>query len=246
MSDILLSIIIGALAGIGYYLILGQSQTAPPASRANDTAGDAPDVEIEAKPLPEDPPSLVPPVVPLAAVSDAATLTAALLPLGRTLSPLAEEVSHPGLLPNMPEFQAAVAAFRHAEATTRLLGDYALGDDWPMACAALTVLAERPEGETLRDPVLRHLPNTRPYVLLYAFRFLASLEQRPPVGAIVLAAHGGRTTRSFPTSSMTSSRVMTSWATVPATVTPSTGTPSWTALPWSGCCRRFSTRSRRS
>ncbi len=188
MSDILLSIIIGALAGIGYYLILGQSQTAPPASRANDTAGDAPDVEIEAKPLPEDPPSLVPPVVPLAAVSDAATLTAALLPLGRTLSPLAEEVSHPGLLPNMPEFQAAVAAFRHAEATTRLLGDYALGDDWPMACAALTVLAERPEGETLRDPVLRHLPNTRPYVLLYAFRFLASLEQRPPVGAIVLAA----------------------------------------------------------
>ena len=185
MSDILLSIVIGALAGIGYYLVADRFNLLPSTRRADEPAGDTPYEEIEAKPLPENP---APPVAPLAALPDATDLATRLLPLGRTLSPLAEEVSHPGLLPSMPEFQAVVDAFRHPEATTTLLGDYALGDDWPMACAALTVLAERPERQPLRDPVLRHLPNTRPYVLLYAFRFLASLEQRPPVGAIVLAA----------------------------------------------------------
>lgn len=188
MSDILLSIIIGAMAGIGYYLILSQPKPAPPARQASDSPGDTSVVEIEAKPLPEDPPPPVQPVAPVSTVADATALTAQLLPLGRTLSPLAEEVSHPGLLPNMPEFQAVVAAFRRPEATVGLLGDYALGDDWPMACAAFTVLAERPERQPWCDPVIRHLPSTRPYVLLYAFRFLAALEQRPPVGAILLAA----------------------------------------------------------
>lgn len=88
----------------------------------------------------------------------------------------------------MPEFQAVVEAFRRPDATMALLGQYALGASWPLACAAFLVLAERPERQSLCDSVLQHLPNTRPYVLMYTFRFLASLEQRPPVGAVVLAA----------------------------------------------------------
>ena len=183
MSNITWSIVAGALAGLASALVVLQVSLRQVSRRTSPPAAPV----VETTPIQEPPPPEAP-VFPVAAVPDATGLTAVLLPLGRTLSPLAEEVSHPAQLPNMPEFQAVVTAFHHPEATLALLGDYALGEDWPLACAALTVLAERPERQSLCEPVLRHLPSTRPYVVLYAFRFLASLEQRPPVGAILLAA----------------------------------------------------------
>ncbi len=81
-----------------------------------------------------------------------------------------------------------VALFRQPDATMALLGEYALGANWPLACAAFVVLAERPERQSMCDAVVRHLPHTRPYVLFYTLRFLTSLEQRPPLGAVILAA----------------------------------------------------------
>ena len=177
------SIVAGALAGLVSALVVLQANL----RQASRRTSPPPAPVVEPTPIQEPPPPEAP-VFPVVPIPDATGLTAVLLPLGRTLSPLAEEVSHPAQLPNMPEFQAVVTAFHHPEATLALLGDYALGDDWPLACAALTVLAERPERQALCEPVLRHLPSTRPYVVLYAFRFLASLEQRPAVGAILLAA----------------------------------------------------------
>jgi ATP-dependent Clp protease ATP-binding subunit ClpC len=89
----------------------------------------------------------------------------------------------------MPEFQAVLAQFRRPEATMALLTQHAFGLNWPLACAAFTVLAGRPERDVLGEPVIQHLTNLRPYVILYALEFLTSLETRPPVGAVVLAAH---------------------------------------------------------
>ncbi len=115
-------------------------------------------------------------------------IAAVLAPLTKALTPLAEDVGHPRELPDMPEFQAVVAAFHRPDATLALLSEYATGSNWPLACAALTVLAEHPDRQDLRDPIMRRLGNSRPFVLPYTFDFLTSLEFRPLVGAALLAA----------------------------------------------------------
>ena len=115
-------------------------------------------------------------------------IAAQLSSLVKTLSPLAEEVGHPRELLDMPEFQAVVAVLRRPDASLPLIAQHALGANWPLACAAFVVLAERPDRQSLCDQVVRHLANARPYVLLYALRYLTTLFERPPVGAVVLAA----------------------------------------------------------
>lgn len=182
MSDILLSIVAGALAGIAACVFLLRYNLVPVARSTGvaDSASQEPPAAAE----PATPPS---PAASPTATQSPETLATALSTIGKTLSPLAEEISHPGLLPDMPEFQAAVTAFRRPEATLELLRQYAFGDNWPLACAAFVVLAERPDRQSLGDAVLRHLPNTRPYTILYALRFLAALEHRPPVGAAFVA-----------------------------------------------------------
>ncbi|HLY56545.1 MAG TPA: AAA family ATPase [Stellaceae bacterium] len=109
-------------------------------------------------------------------------------PLAKELSPLAEDVGHPAELVDMPEFQAVLAALKRADVTIDLLRQHALGANWPVACAAFLALAEHPQRQSVEGLVVNHLPNLRPYVLMYTFRYLTSLEQRPPVGAAVVGA----------------------------------------------------------
>lgn len=185
MSDFLLSVVAGALAGVASCLVLLRFNLVPaPRSTAAPKTGP--------KPLAPSAASVADasPVLGATAVDAAAPdhLTAILPALNKTLSPLAEEIDHPRVLPDMPEFQAVVAAFRRPDASFALLSQYALGSNWPFACAAFIVLAERPERQSLRGPVLHNLENLRPFVLMFAFRFLAALEQRPPIGAVILAA----------------------------------------------------------
>lgn len=172
------AVLAGLIMGFAAYLVrLLYGVVRSRALRRKAAAGQTPPALVTPTPLPEPapPPADVPPP-PLATT---------LASLSTTLSPVAEEVSHPAQLPNIAEFQAAVTALRRPDVTVTLLRDYALGENWPMACAALTVLAERPERQSYCEEVLRHLPSARPYVLLYAFRYLAALERRPPVGAVV-------------------------------------------------------------
>jgi ATP-dependent Clp protease ATP-binding subunit ClpC len=181
MSDFLLSFIAGAFGGTAAWLAL---------SRRGRRAA-------QASVAPAPTPAAAQPVA-AAAQSPVRALDPATEPdedigpllarLNTALTPLAEEVAHPRELPDMKEFQAVVAAFRRPDAHLSLLSLYALGANWPFACAALVVLADHPERQSVRDAVLRHLSHSRPYVLMYAFRFLTSLEDRPPVGAAVLAA----------------------------------------------------------
>jgi ATP-dependent Clp protease ATP-binding subunit ClpC len=173
MSDFLGGFVIGALAAVGVCFVALRSRNPSPAKTIPPVVAPAPD---------ESPASAV---EIIETPDDIATI---LTELSATLSPLAEQVDHPRALPAMPAFQAVVTAFRRPDATFALLSQYALGGNWPMACAAFLVLAERPERQALCEPALRHLENTRPYVLMYAFQFLAALRNRPPVGAAVLAA----------------------------------------------------------
>ncbi|HJQ56762.1 MAG TPA: AAA family ATPase [Vineibacter sp.] len=163
MSGNWLSVIAAAVAGFVACLALVKFNLLPGMRAA------APDVGASPGPTPSD------------------KIADILPPLSRTLSPLAEEVSHPRELLDMSEFRAVVTALRRPDATLLLLKQYALGGNWPMACAAFTVLAEHPERQSLRDAVLKHLDDIRPYVLTYALQFLNALEDRPPAGAPLLA-----------------------------------------------------------
>jgi ATP-dependent Clp protease ATP-binding subunit ClpC len=183
MADILLSLVAGALAGTAASLILVRFNLirtkdltdTPVAVPAPEIAPEPADPEPKPAPVAEDPPT-------------PDTIAGVLAMLGKTLSPLAEEVGHPRELLDMAEFEAVLAAFRRPDATMALLSQHALGANWPLACAAFVVLADAPERQSLCDAVMRYLPASRPYVLMYAFRFLASLELRVPVGAPILAA----------------------------------------------------------
>jgi ATP-dependent Clp protease ATP-binding subunit ClpC len=173
MSSIIWSIVAGALAGAASCLALLRLK-ARTALSAETTSAVAPATPAS-PPAPTGSPATE-------------TIVTVVSALAQTLSPLAEEVSHPAVLPDMPEFQGVVAALRRPDATVTLLGQYALGDNWPLACAAFAVLADNPQRQSLREAVLRHLPRARPYVILYALRFLNSLQQRPAPGAAVLSA----------------------------------------------------------
>jgi ATP-dependent Clp protease ATP-binding subunit ClpC len=183
MADILISLVAGASAGTAASLILVWFNLIR-TKDLSDTLVAAPAPEIAPEPADPEPKSAPPAEEPAVPETIAGVLTA----LGKTLSPLAEEVGHPRELLEMPEFEAVLTALRSRDATLALLSQHALGANWPLACAAFVVLAERPDRQSLCDAVTRHLPATRPYVLMYAFRFLASLQTRVAVGAPILAA----------------------------------------------------------
>ena len=106
----------------------------------------------------------------------------------KALTDPAEEVGDPRELVDMAAFQAVLAVMRRPDMTIDLLRQHALGAHWPAACAALAVLTEHDDRQSVAPDVRRALGGLRPYVLIYAFRYLLSLDARPPVGEAVLSA----------------------------------------------------------
>ena len=115
-------------------------------------------------------------------------LPALLLRLGAALEPLAEKSGHPNELTGWPEFHAVVAAFQRPDASLDLLRQYAVGANWPLACAAFTALAQHPERNRPGPDPLAPLANLRPWTIRFALDYALSLEPRPPVGAPLLRA----------------------------------------------------------
>ena len=179
MPDILISCAAGAVAGAAACLVLARIGLPLNWRSAEGRSAKA---EPAAPPALEAAPDTSPPAV---APAEPESRLPALI---RALSPLAEDVGDPRELRDMAEFQAVVAAFRRPDMTFALLRQYALSDNWSASCAALTVLMDHAERRALCDPLLRKLGTMQPYSFLYAFAFLTSLEQRPPLGAVVLSA----------------------------------------------------------
>ncbi|MGK9166004.1 AAA family ATPase [Inquilinus limosus] len=174
MSDLLYSILAGAAGGILSSLAVARwKRTASP-------------VPSSPEPVPEA--EATGPADAAAVPEPARTVAALLQQLNQTLAPKAEEIGGPGELLDIPEFQAALESMRRPDAGFDLLRHHALGANWPLACAAFIVLQDHPDRQSLGDEVLRHLPHTRPYVLPDALRFLTTLDPRPLIGQVVLAA----------------------------------------------------------
>jgi ATP-dependent Clp protease ATP-binding subunit ClpC len=135
-------------------------------------------------PLPLKAPAPVEPVPP-AAVEP---LGAVLLRLGPKLEKIAERSSHPGELKDWPEFKSVVEVFAAADVGVDTLRQYALGDNWPLACAAFSALARHQDREDQRYAVLNTLAKLRPWTICFALDYLCSLDDRPAAGEPVLAA----------------------------------------------------------
>jgi ATP-dependent Clp protease ATP-binding subunit ClpC len=120
--------------------------------------------------------------------ADSEPVVTIVLRLSDALERLGDKSSHPREMPHWPEFQQAVAAFARPDAPIELLHQYACGANWPLACAALAALPQHPEGASLAGVVLSQLGNIRPWSLHFALLYLAALDQRPPVGAVLVAA----------------------------------------------------------
>ena len=101
---------------------------------------------------------------------------------------LAEEVSHPAQLVDMPEFQAAIAVFRRADLSTPLLGQYARV---PIGRSPVPPLSRSPIAATGRCcPIRRAAASAArpPLRAALCLSILTSLDDRPPVGAVLAQA----------------------------------------------------------
>ncbi|MDR6293713.1 ATP-dependent Clp protease ATP-binding subunit ClpC [Inquilinus ginsengisoli] len=173
MSDLLLyALLAGAVGGILSSLVM---RLKPEASRTSHA------------PEPVPGPEATDPADAVAAPGPATTAAAILQQLSQGLADKGEEIRNPGELLGIPEFQVALDAMRRPDADFDLLHHHALGPNWPLACAAFTVLQDHPDRQSLAEAVLRHVPHTRPFVLPDALRFLTTLDPRPLIGQVVMA-----------------------------------------------------------
>jgi len=113
-------------------------------------------------------------------------LTTRLLPLRKAIEEFGELSAHPGEIAERPEFRRAVEILADPAVSTNTLIGYALGSNWPLACAAFAATPRRSDSSdiiTATVPRLKHLSD-RP--LHFALHALAELPTRLPVGLPLL------------------------------------------------------------
>ena len=143
-------------------------------------------IRLTRKALPVPVPAPAP--APAAEASRPEPLAVALLRIGPKLENIADRSTHPRELTDWPEFKAVVEAFRGPDVTLESLRQYALGANWPLACAAFVALDAHPERDSLFSAVLTDLGKLRPWTVHFALDYFAGLDEPPATGAAVLAA----------------------------------------------------------
>jgi ATP-dependent Clp protease ATP-binding subunit ClpC len=131
-------------------------------------------------------PSL-PPSQPSAAVN-ASGPTQRLQQLSDPITNLAESSAHPRDLLEHASFREAVAIFESDQLSLKLVTDYVGGANWPLATAACAALSARADRAEALPSVLSGFRHCRPWPMYYVLRYFETLEQRPPMGALILQA----------------------------------------------------------
>ena len=122
------------------------------------------------------------------ATSDAGTAAAAtslstrLHALEAVFSPLASNLAHPRELEDQPQFAEAVRLLEDPAVPLDTVMQYALGANWPLACAGLAALRRRADRSERSDQVVAHFEKLYPWPIYFALAYLLAVEPRPPVG----------------------------------------------------------------
>jgi ATP-dependent Clp protease ATP-binding subunit ClpC len=128
------------------------------------------------------------------ATSDAGTAAAAtslstrLHGLEAVFSPLASNLAHPRELEDQPQFAEAARLLEDPGVPLDTVMQYALGANWPLACAALAALRRRADRSERGDQVVAHFEKLYPWPIYFALAYLLAVEPRPPVGDPVAGA----------------------------------------------------------
>src|SRR5215467_13663408 len=111
----------------------------------------------------------------------AASLSARLHSLEAVYAPLASNLAHPRELEDQPQFREAVTLLEDLEVPLDTVMQYALGANWPLACAALAALTRRADRSERSGEVVAHFEKLYPWPIHFALEYLLAVEPRPPV-----------------------------------------------------------------
>jgi ATP-dependent Clp protease ATP-binding subunit ClpC len=130
--------------------------------------------------------SIVAAAQPTQAAVSATAPTQRLQQLSDPVTAIAESSAHPRDLLDNASFREAVAIFESDRVPLKLVTDYVGGANWPLATAACAALGSRADRADALPSVLAGFRHCRPWPMYYVLRYFETLEQRPPVGALVL------------------------------------------------------------
>ena len=102
------------------------------------------------------------------------------------LNAIGEASAHPRDLGDNATFQQAVAIFASTEVDIQMVQDYVIGANWMLATAACAALCTRPDREDAASTVAGSFRHLRPWTIYYALRYIETLDDRPPMGELLL------------------------------------------------------------
>jgi len=121
-----------------------------------------------------------------AAAAHASAPTQRLQQLSEPLTAFADSSAHPRDLLDNSSFREAVGIFESESVPLKLVTDYVGGANWPLATAACAALGTRPDRAQALPAVIAGFRHCRPWPMYYVLRYIETLDERPPVGALVL------------------------------------------------------------
>ncbi len=104
------------------------------------------------------------------------------------LTAIGDASAHPRDVTAAPPFREAVTLLESEQVPLTVVTDYAAGASWMLSAAALAALSRRPDRQDAAAAVLRQVRYLSPWPMFYALQFFLSLEDRPPVGSVLLGA----------------------------------------------------------
>ena len=122
---------------------------------------------------------------PQAAIQDPSSR---LLAMGPALAQVGDASSHPRDLASNPTFVEAVALLASSDVPISVVMDYAAGPNWMPSTVACAALCERSDRDAAAAQMARHFRHLGPWAMHYALQFFTKLDERPPLGSLVL--HG--------------------------------------------------------
>jgi ATP-dependent Clp protease ATP-binding subunit ClpC len=167
----LFTIIVGLAIGLWLATRSGWKFTWPTVTKPQSAVSDAPPVASTASPPPE-----------TAAAAASASLSSRLHGLEAVFSPLASNLAHPRELEDQPQFAEAAKLLEDPSVPLDTVMQYALGANWPLACAALAALRKRPDRSDRSGEVVAQFEKLYPWPIYFALTYLLTIDPRPPMG----------------------------------------------------------------
>lgn len=102
------------------------------------------------------------------------------------LQAIGDASAHPADLLENATYLEAIAILQSAHVPLKLVTDYVGGASWPLSTVACAALLARPDRAQASATVLAGFRHLRPWPMYHALRYFDTLDDRPPVGALVL------------------------------------------------------------